>query len=176
MRSEEEIRENLERLKSQGIHMRKRIITSNEYKTPDQKDWLAVEHTAQVELTSEDPDYPIEAALLPGQEGGWRAAEPGVQTLRLLFDTPQQLRRIRLCFVEMEMERTQEFVLRYSTDNGQSFRDIVRQQWVFSLWGSTREVEEYQVELQDVTTLELTIIPNISNANAHASLAELRLA
>jgi hypothetical protein len=151
-------------------------MTPNEYKTPDQENWLDVEHIAQVEITSEDPEHPIEAALLPGQGEGWRAAEPGVQSLRLLFDTPQQLRRIRLCFVEKEMERTQEFVLRYSKDNGQSFRDIVRQQWNFSLGGATREVEEYQVELQDVTTLELTIIPNISSANAHASLAELRLA
>src|SRR5688572_25549869 len=156
--------------------MRKRIITPTEYKTPDQESWLDVQHLAQVEITSEDPEHPIESALLPGQGEGWRAKDPGVQSLRLLFDTPQPLQRIRLCFVEMEVERTQEFVLRYSNDNGQSFRDIVRQQWVFSLWGSTREVEEYQVELQDVTALELTIIPNIANANAYASLAELRLA
>ena len=52
------------------------------------------------------------------------------------------------------MARTQEFTLRYSRDNGQSFHEIVRQQWNFSPHGSTTELEEYQVDLSEVTTLE----------------------
>jgi hypothetical protein len=76
------------------------------------------------------------------------------------------------------MVRTQEFVLRWSGDGGRSFREIVRQQWNFSPPNTIREVEEYRVELSDVTVLELVIVPdvpNISRAGACASLKSLRL-
>jgi hypothetical protein len=38
-----------------------------------------------------------------------------------------------------------------------------------------REVEEYQVELFNVTALELTTVPNTSGGTARASLKKLRL-
>ena len=43
---------------------------------------------ASVELTSEDDAFPIESALLGQVKQGWRAAGPGVQTIRLIFDQP----------------------------------------------------------------------------------------
>jgi hypothetical protein len=136
-----------------------------------------VEDVAEVELTSEDPAHPIEFALLPGKPGGWRAAEPGTQTIRLLFDHPQRLRWIRLDFLEAETDRTQEYVLRWSADGGQSFREIVRQQWNFSPTGATTETEDHRVELAGVTVLELTITPDIGgNKSARATLQRLRLA
>ena len=157
--------------------MRKRIIAPVQQKTtsPDQ-DWLNVESLAEVEITSEDAAHPIEFALLPGQASGWRAAGPGKQTIRILFTQPQRLRRIRLNFVETHTERTQEYVLRWSPDGGQSFREIVRQQWNFSPHGTTGETEDHHVELPAVTVLELSIIPDISGGNAFASLAQLQLA
>ena len=135
-----------------------------------------MEELAEVEITSEDAAHPIESALLPGRASGWRAAGPGKQTIRLLFTNPQQLRRIWLNFVETRTERTQEYVLRWSPDSGQSFREIVRQQWNFSPEGATSETEDIHVELPAVTVLELSIIPEISGGNALASLAQLRLA
>jgi hypothetical protein len=135
-----------------------------------------MEELAEVEITSEDAAHPIESALLPGQDSGWRATGPGKQTIRLLFTNPQQLRRIWLNFVETHTERTQEYVLRWSPDHGQSFREIVRQQWNFSPKGATSETEDLQVDLPEVTVLELSIIPDISGGNAFASLAQLRLA
>ena len=157
--------------------MRKRIIAPVQQKTtsPDQ-DWLNVEDLAEVEITSEDAAHPIEFALLPGQASGWRAAGPGKQTIRILFTQPQRLRRICLNFVETRTERTQEYVLRWSPDGGQSFREIVRQQWNFSPHGTTGETEDHHVELPAVTVLELSIIPDISGGNAFASLAQLQLA
>jgi hypothetical protein len=156
--------------------MRKRIIPpTQEGIAESTEDWLDLEHLAQVEVTSEDAEHPVESALLPNRGEGWRAAAPGVQELRLLFDSPQQVRRIQLHFIEATTERTQEFVLRYSTDHGKSFQEIVRQQWNFSHWGATSEVEEYRVELSGVTTLELSITPDISGGSALASLASLRL-
>ena len=74
--------------------MRKRIIPSVQKDTsPPGEDWLDLERLAQVEITSEDAAHPIESALLPGQSMGWRAANPGEQTIRLLFAHPQRLRR-----------------------------------------------------------------------------------
>lgn len=61
--------------------------------------------------------------------------------------------------------RTQEFVLRWSPDGGRSFREIMRQQWNFSPPNSIREVEEYHVELSNVTVLELVIVPDISRGS-----------
>ena len=157
--------------------MRKRIIVQAQ-KEPASSDqeWLNVAELAEVEITSEDPAHPIESALLPDRASGWRAAGPGQQTIRLLFNHPQRLRRIWMNFVEPGTERTQEYVLRWSPDRGRSFRDIVRQQWNFSPQGTTSETEDHHVELPAVTMLELNIIPDISGGNAVASLAQLRLA
>ena len=141
-----------------------------------EQDWLDLELLAQVEITSEDTDYPIESALIPGTGPGWRAGQPGEQTIRLLFDEPLKVRRIHLVFHEDEQERTQEFVLRWSPDGGQSYREILRQQYNFSPPGVTREVEDYTIDLDGVTALELKIVPDISRGSARASLAELRLA
>ena len=157
--------------------MRKRILVQVQ-QTPlsPNQDWLNVEGLAEVEITSEDAAHPIESALLPGRASGWRAAEPGKQTIRLLFNHPQRLRRIWMNFVEPAAERTQEYVVRWSPDSGQSFQEIVRQQWNFSPQGTTNETEDHHVDLQAVTVLELSIIPDISGGNAFASLAQLRLA
>ena len=156
--------------------MRKRLITSTpQAGTLRDEGWLNLDREAVVEVTSEQKDYPVEAALVAGQTGGWRAASPGTQTIRLLFDQPQRLTRIALVFEETDTERTQEFVLRWSPDSGRSFRDIVRQQWNFSRPQTMREIEEYKVELSDVTVLELVIVPDISRGAARASLKSLRL-
>ena len=156
--------------------MRKRIIDHVQQGTAPSGDWLNVEELAEVEITSEDAAYPIESALLPGGTSGWRAAGPGKQTIRLLFATPQPLRRIWLHFEESSAERMQEYVLRWSPDGGKTFRDIVRQQWNFSPQGATSQTEDHHVELPAVTVLELNIIPDTSGENALASLAQLRLA
>lgn len=157
--------------------MRKRIIDKGTRSvSPSNQEWLDVEHLAQVEVTSEDAAHPIESALLPSSKPGWRAVQPGQQTVRLIFDEPQRVRRMRLVFQENEQARTQEFVLRWSSDAGQSYREIVRQQYNFSPPDTTRECEDYTVDLAGLTALELSIVPDISGVPARASLAELRLA
>ncbi|WP_293752535.1 hypothetical protein [uncultured Paraglaciecola sp.] len=156
--------------------MRKKIISSvsQEENYPDQ-DWLNMEEIASVEITSEDSSHPIESALLSGCTNGWLAASSGEQTIRLIFDQPQRLQRIWLNFIETQQVRTHEYVLRWSAD-GQTFQEIVRQQWNFSPAGDTNEVGDYHVELQEVTVLELIINPDISGGNGFASLAKLKLA
>lgn len=157
--------------------MRKRLIGAVQHDAvPQDEKWLDLEALAEVEVTSEDPDGPIERALLPGQSSGWLAAEPGEQTIRLVFDRPQRLVRIWLRFVEDRIERTQEYVLRWSADGGKTHREIVRQQWTFSPQGSTTEVESHSVELPSVNVLELSIIPDKGGRSAKASLQAFRVA
>ena len=128
-----------------------------------------------MELTSENAEHPIESALIMNGSG-WRAQQPGQQTIRLLFDQPLRIRRIQLMFQESERERTQEFVLRWSPDGGTSWQEVVRQQYNFSPPAVVSELEDYAVDLDGLTILELGIIPDISGGEARASLARLRIA
>ena len=156
--------------------MRKRLITPIPQDAPSlDEGWLDLDGVALVEVTSEEEEYPVESALVSGEMRGWRAADSGTQTIRLIFDEPQRLKLIALVFEETEIERTQEFVLRWSPDGGRSFRQIVRQQWNFSPPNAIREVEEYPVDLSGVTVLELVLVPDISRGAARASLKSLRL-
>jgi hypothetical protein len=158
-----------------AIAMEKQIVEAVRLGQAGDGSWLGLEALVRVELTSEDPAHPIEGALLPDSERGWRAAEPGEQRIRLLFHEPQPIRRILLRFVEAGVTRTQEFVLRWSPDGGRSFRDIVRQQYTFSPHGATSETEDLNVQLAAVTALELTIVPDQGRDEVRASLAEWRV-
>jgi hypothetical protein len=166
--------------------MRKRLITpqtenASATESPsdssyNEQDWLDLDSLTEVELTSEDSDHPIESALIAGSDHGWRAAQSGEQAIRLFFTEPQAIKHIRLLFHESARERTQQFTLRWSDDGGQTYHEIVRQQYNFNPSDSTRELEDYQVELDRVTTLELKMIPDISGGDAIASLEQLQLA
>ena len=157
--------------------MRKRFINLNSTEaSSDDQGCLDLERLAQVEITSEDAAHPIESALTAGSGAGWRAGRAGEQTVRLVFDEPQRLSRISLVFEEDSQTRTQEFVVRVSADNGRSYREVLRQQFTFSPPNTTREAEDYAVNLDSVTILELRVVPDISGGDAHASLTRLRLA
>ena len=157
--------------------MRKRLITPSPEETiaPHGERFLDLERVAVVEITSEDKDFPIEFAFDGEFARGWRALTLGVQTIRLVFDEPQTIGQISLSFEENDNARTQEFVLRWSPSNGSVLKEIVRQQWNFSPPESTREVEDYRVNLSNVSVLELIIKPNIGGGVALASLKSLRL-
>ena len=157
--------------------MLKRVIgQETQVASAPNQQWLNLDALAQVEITSEEAAHPIESGLLPGSASGWRAAQPGPQTMRLVFDQPQRIKRVHLEFHEDELQRTQQFVLRWSSNGGESYREIVCQQYNFSPPTTTRECEDYPVDLDGVTTLELRIVPEISGGSARASLAQLRLA
>ena len=157
--------------------MRKQIINQNsQIASPGGQAWLDVQKIALVEISSEEAAHPIESALTPGDGPGWRAAQVGAQTIRLVFDEPQKIKRIQLLFLEEQQGRTQEFVLRWSSDVGQFYRDVVRQQYNFSPPGMTREFEDYAVDLDGVKALELKITPNIRGADARASVEKWLIA
>ncbi|SRR5579884_3401118 len=145
-------------------------------KTQPDAGWLDLEQIAAVEVSSEDPSFPIESALRFDSGPGWRAAERGTQQIRLVFDQPACLRRIHLRFDERERERTQEFTLSWSSARGGPVQEIVRQQWNFNPNGSVAEIEDYAVNLDGVSVLELTIRPDVARREAVASLTEWRVA
>ena len=156
--------------------MRKLIIApvKNSTAVPTES-WLDLEDLAVVEVTSEESSHPIESVFVP-DAAGWRAATPGTQTIRLVFDKPQRISRIWLLFEDAEHTRTQEFVLRWSSDQRETFREIVRQQWNFSQPDSTREIENYKVDLPNVSVLELIVVPDNRGGEARASVQKFLLA
>lgn len=153
--------------------MRKKIINEEPGSLSRDEKKLDLAQLAQVEISSEDADYPIENALSFSGRSGWRAATAGRQTIRLLFDEPQQINTIHLRFTEEQLARTQEFVLRWSPGNDLPFREMVRQQYNFSPDSSTEEEENYTVKLEGVKVVELVLIPDINGGNARASLSSL---
>jgi hypothetical protein len=156
--------------------MRKSLIDHDAPATPaGSGNWLDLERLSRVEITSEGAAFPIESAL-KGSGPGWRAVQAGEQVIRLVFDDPLKVRQIRVAFDEQREPRTQEFTLRWSKDSGRSYQEIVRQQYTFSPPHTTSEAEDYAVDLDGVTALELRIVPDISRGAACASLRALRLA
>jgi hypothetical protein len=165
------------RLSRFNITMRKRIVAAQggDGSGEPGQGWLNLEEVATVEVTSEDAGFPVESAFGPGGGAGWRASEKGAQHIRIIFDEPVRLRRMQLRFHEAEHERTQEFTIRWSPAAGGAGKEIVRQQWNFSPTGSTTEIEDYVVELEAVSVLELTIQPDLGRGEAVASLAWWRM-
>jgi len=70
---------------------RKRLITASpQDAVAHDEGWLDLDSLAAVEVTSEDKDYRAESALAAAEVRGWRAADSGTQTIRLIFDQPQR--------------------------------------------------------------------------------------
>jgi hypothetical protein len=157
--------------------MQKRILSSAPLPSDarDGREWLKLQELAAVEVTSEADGYPVESAFNFGAGPGWRAASPGRQRIRLVFDQPQSIHRMRLQFNEPEVARTQEFTVRWAGGPDEPLKEIVRQQWNFSPDGSTIESEDYVVNLKGVSILELTIDPDRGAGAALAKLADWRL-
>jgi hypothetical protein len=157
--------------------MRKRVVGRDPggQGAESNKGWLDIEHIATVEVTSEAPGFPIEGAFGFEDGPGWRASQGGEQQIRVIFDTPVSVHRVGLRFHESDRERTQEFVLRWSSKSRGAAGEIVRQQWNFSPTGSTTEIEDYVVDLDEVSVLELVIRPDLQRPEAVATVASWRV-
>jgi hypothetical protein len=160
--------------------MRKSIVSLSKTSSSPSSDsaldqGLDIAQIASVEISSEDAQHPFENALQGGKGGGWKAADPGPQVIRLNFDHPQSIRRIRVEFREQTRERSQEFALFASSAAFQK-RELVRQQWTFSPGGSAIEVEDYSLDLTGVSSLELEIDPGRHDKQAIATLESLAIA
>ncbi len=158
--------------------MRKRIVASDRpaANPAPGSNWMDLGEIATVEVTSEDPGFPIESVFSANTGPGWRASQKGEQQIRLIFDQALAVHRIQLQFLESTRDRLQEFTVRWSAADGGQPKEIVRQQWNFSPAGSTSEIEDYEVDLDGVSALELVIRPDLTHNDALATLAAWRVA
>lgn len=136
--------------------------------------WLNLEELATAELSSEDPEHPFEEALRLDTAYGWKASYPGPQLIRLRFDTPQSIKHIRLRFQEETVDRSQEIAL-FATTVASPRRELLRQQWVFSRGGSTTELQDFFLDIKDLTLLELEIDPGRHDKQVFASLQSIQI-
>lgn len=151
--------------------IRKKIIPRLSEEAPSCLDLVSL---AAFEVTSETEAHPLEHALRINEER-WEAAEPGPQTIRLLFDAPQSITRICLLFEEQATARTQEFSLRWQSASDRNWRELRRQQFNFSPPHTVLEREDFAVALPAVSGLTLTIIPALHGPGT-ASLTQFWVA
>jgi hypothetical protein len=133
---------------------------------------------ATVWVISEATDAPIDHVFDQRRGPGgsrWIAAEPGEQQLTLAFDHPQTVRTITVEVEELEVSRTQALHVSVSSDGGQTFQELRRQEYTFSPPGTTFEGEEWAVMVQGVTHLQLVITPDKGGKPCRANLTTLAL-
>jgi hypothetical protein len=158
--------------------LRKQIIKPSHTPPAPMPGEIDIAAVATVLVTSEDPDHPVDHAFDQQRGPGgsrWVAGEPGEQTLILAFDAPQTIRRILLEVEEPGVVRTQELQLAVSGDGGQTYRELVRQEYNFSPPGTTFEREDWAATAEGVTHLRLVIRPDKGGKPCRATLTSLVL-
>jgi hypothetical protein len=163
---------------SGGTKLRKHLLTAPPLARASPSGAKVIAAIATVWVTSEAADAPIDHVFDQSRGPGgtrWVAALPGEQQLILAFDTPQTLRTVSLEVEEPEVSRTQALQVAVSTDGGQIFRELRRQEYTFSPPGTTFEREEWAVMVQGVTHLQLVITPDKGGKPCRATLTTLAL-
>ena len=140
---------------------------------------ISIPDVATVQVTSEDAEHPIDNAFDHSRGPGgsrWIAVGPGEQTVTLLFDSPQTIRKIGVEIEELAVSRTQELSLAVSSDGGRTYRELVRQEFNFSPPGTSFERELWSASAAGVTHLRLEIKPDKGGRAGRATLTSLALA
>lgn len=128
--------------------------------------------------SSEDPEHLVEH-LVDGHAGAgsprWVSARRDV-TEHLLFEfvQPQRMSRLAYEVEETDCERTQEVRIEVSQDGGSTFRQILVQDYTFSPRGATLQREDLRFDLNRITHLKVTMVPN-KNGSGRATLTSLRM-
>lgn len=132
-------------------------------------EWLDLETRASVTITARGERLARARSL-------WSAACPGEQMIEIRFHHPTPVRRLRVITTEAEQSRTQEMTVSVSLHRGERHHHVLRQQFNFSPDGATEDVEEYTLELEGVSVIQLRIVPSIDGRPATARVSELRVA
>ncbi|WP_447978374.1 hypothetical protein [Candidatus Nitrospira bockiana] len=139
---------------------------------------ISIPEVATVLVSSEMPEHPVDH-ICDGQYGPgstrWIAGESGDQSVVLSFDAPHTVRRVSLEVEEPEVSRIQELALSISRDGGQTYREILRQEYTFSPPGTTFEHEEWQIPGEGVTNVWIWIRPDKNGRPCRASITSLAL-
>jgi hypothetical protein len=140
---------------------------------------LPVAAIASVEVSSEQDHQPIDNVFDSSRGPGgsrWMADGPGEQTVILVFDHPQTIRRIGVEVEELAVSRTQELTVSVSSDGGRRYRVLVRQEFNFSPPGTSFEREVWSVAADAVTHLRIDVLPDKGGRLGRATLTSLSLA
>ena len=143
-------------------------IESKRRETTDAR-WLDLDVVAEVAIVAggRRVDRPL---------GCWSAESPGEQLIEIRFRRWTPVRRLRVVSSENNESRTQEMTIWVSLRGGEQHREVLRQQFNFSPNGATEEVEEYALQLDEVSRIQLRIVPSIDGRPAVARVSELRVA
>ena len=158
--------------------LRKRPLATDTGAAPVAAAEIDIAARATIAYSSEDQTNPVEN-LLDGCSGPggtrWTSARPDtIECILVEFDRPQTISRIVYEVEETMRDRTQEVRVEVSDDGGRAYRQILVQEYNFSRRGATFQREEQHFNLDRVTHLRFTIVPNKSGSGA-ASLTTLRL-
>jgi hypothetical protein len=156
--------------------VRKTILGHDDHPvTSSSSEWFGVQAIAGIAVTSEADDAPVENALYPPTATPAGGPEsPAHRSFKSPLAGQQRSGTFNLFLGNRSSQGRRNLRLRCSVAGGER-REVIRQQWTFSPQGSTEEVEDYRVTLDDVVVLELAIVPDINNGGAHASLVQIRI-
>jgi hypothetical protein len=159
--------------------LRKRIInTGGASVSGADSGSIDIPAVATVIVTSEDPAHPIDHIFNNHDHIGarrWVAANTGEQCVIFDFDTPQPIHQIAVAIEEREVQRSQELTISISSDGGQSYQELIRQEYNFSPPGTTWERETWSLPATRVSHLRLQIKPDKGGKLCHATLTSLIL-
>ena len=165
-------------MESQRPKVRKHLIGGDPDRTSALPGEIDLAADAVLSYASEHPDHPVEN-IIDHQDGPpgtrWEAAAADTpQVLSIEFDEPRSIARLHYEVAETTAERTQEVRFEASTDGGQSYRQVLVQEYNFSPGGATFQSEDLTLNLSGLTHLRLTIVPN-KQGSGRATLTSLRL-
>lgn len=112
----------------------------------------------------------------PRNSHTWLADCPGEQLIEIRFRHPMSVSRVRVVSCETDQSRTQEITIWASLRRGERHREVLRQQFNFSPGEATEQVEEYALQLEEVSALHVRIVPCVNGRRAVARVSELRVA
>jgi hypothetical protein len=158
--------------------LRKQIVPRRSNEPISLAGEISIADVATVQVTSEDADHPIDNAFDHNRGPGgsrWIGDGPGAQTVILLFDSPQTIRKIGVEIEELAVSRTQELSGSVSSDGRRTCRALVRQEFNFSPPGTSFERELWFTSEGAVTHLRLEIKPDKGGRGGQATLTSLTL-
>lgn len=123
-----------------------------------------------------DPDLIADVTLVCGgrriarSRGVWSSDSPGEQIIEMRFHEPMSVSLLRIISSELQQSRTQEMTVWASLHRGEQHREVVRQRFNFSPIGPTEEIEQFVVQLEDVSAIQLRVVPSIDGRRAIARI------
>ena len=158
--------------------MRKKLIQETTVQNALASGEIDLATSAVLAYSSEDPAHPVDHLLDRSSGPGssrWLSARPDtIEHLVIEFDKPQSISRLIYEAVETERPRTQEVRVEASADGGDTYRQVLVQEYTFSPEGANFQREDLRLDLKNVSHLRLIIVPN-KNGSGTATLSSLRI-